>query len=100
MGTKKKSGGYSYPFQETDEKTKRAVWAKGRVIPGYEPSVWRHDACGAVMRYSQHGEEGEHGWEIDHIYPRSKGGKAEISNLQPLYWRNNRRKGDQFPWSC
>ncbi len=39
------------------------------------------------------------GWEIDHIKPVAKGGGDELSNLQPLQWQNNRKKGDDFPAS-
>ncbi len=35
-------------------------------------------------------------WEIDHIIPLAKGGKHEISNLQPLWMHDNRVKGDKF----
>ena len=29
------------------------------------------------------------------------GGSDSLSNLQPLYWENNRHKGDNWPqWSC
>jgi len=42
-----------------------------------------------------------HGWEIDHVYPASKGGGDELNNLQPLQWSNNRSKSDHYPqWSC
>ena len=40
------------------------------------------------------------GWEIDHIKPVSKGGTDNLSNLQPLYWENNRSKGDKLDWKC
>ncbi len=56
--------------------------------------------CGAAMQYSAYGTTGEYGWEIDHIKPVSRGGADDLSNLQPLYWENNRRKGDIYPWSC
>ncbi len=92
---------YVYPFSNTDESTKRAVWAKGRIIPGYDASVWRHDTCGMVMFYADHGDtNSEHGWEIDHIIPRALNGPTVLSNLQPLNWRNNRSKSDRYPWAC
>jgi HNH endonuclease len=83
-----------------DQVTIAAVWRKGRVIDGFDPAVWRHDICGAVMRYGDYGADTKYGWEVDHIYPMSRGGSNDLSNLQPLYWENNRRKGDTYPWSC
>ena len=83
------------------EETKSAVWQKGQVIPGYDSSVWRKDKCGAVMMYSEHGNRNsEYGWEIDHINPVSNGGGDELSNLQPLHWKNNMDKADKLYWSC
>lgn len=75
---------------------KDAVWLKGRIIANFPASVWRHDACGSVMRYSDYGETTEYGWEIDHIDPN---GADELWNLQPLNWLNNRRKSDK-PFSA
>lgn len=90
-----------YGFRNAEEKTKRAVWNKGRVIPGYDPAVWRYDMCGDVMKFPEHGNENsKFGWEIDHIRPVSKGGTDDLNNLQPLYWKNNRKKGDTYPWKC
>jgi len=92
---------YQYPFSGADEPTKREVWNKGRAIQGYDPAVWRHDICGHVMKYSDHGNtDSEYGWEIDHIYPRALGGKTTSENVQPLNWKNNRAKGDRYPWTC
>lgn len=91
---------YAYPFKSTDERTKLAVWAKGKLVPDqgsshYNPKEWRYDNFGSPMKYSQHGNTSSvHGWEIDHIKPVSKGGTDNLSNLQPLQWGNNRKKGD------
>ncbi len=78
-----------------------AVWQKGRVIQGYDPNVWRHDMCGTVMKFSDYGNiNSQYGWEVDHIRPVAKNGTDDLSNLQPLQWENNRKKGDTYPWNC
>ena len=92
---------YQYPFQGTDDQTKRRVFDTGTPIPGYDASVWRRDICGHAMRYSDHGDtNSEFGWEIDHKKPTAKGGPNTWENLQPLYWKTNREKGDTYPWDC
>jgi hypothetical protein len=78
-----------------DDATIEAVWQKGTPEPDY--SGFRKDACGASMQRSKYGKTEKWGWEIDHIKPVAKGGTDELSNLQPLQWENNRRKGDSYP---
>lgn len=92
---------YNYPLKNASEQTKSLVWNKGRQINGLDPRVWRSDACGHRMKYGDHGNtSSNYGWEIDHIFPTSRGGDNNLENLQPLYWENNRRKGDTYPWYC
>jgi 5-methylcytosine-specific restriction endonuclease McrA len=91
----------AYLFSTIDEDTKLTVWRKGTPIIGYDPSVWRSDICGAPMKYEEHGNgDSKYGWEVDHIKPVSLGGGDDVANLQPLHWRNNRKKGDTYPWFC
>ncbi len=87
--------------QSFDIPTINAVWARGKVVPGYDPNVYRKDACGAWMKKGSYADTTQYGWEIDHIMPVSKGGSDALSNLQPLQWENNRHKGDDWPqWTC
>lgn len=84
-----------------DFATIEAVWRKGRAVPGYDPSKYRKDACGAWMACHEYGQTSRFGWEVDHVVPVSRGGSDYLSNLQPLYWENNRHKADDYPyWSC
>lgn len=83
------------------QETIRVVWNKATIVPGYDLNVWRKDKCGKFINYSQHGNRNsDYGWEIDHINPVSNGGGDELSNLQPLHWNNNARKGDSLNWRC
>ncbi|MCC6351989.1 MAG: HNH endonuclease [Fimbriimonadaceae bacterium] len=78
-----------------DELGRRAVvWQKGAVIPGYDSAMWRHDAFGRVMRWSDYGNRNsEYGWEIDHIVSTAVGGGDHIGNLRPLNCILNASRG-------
>jgi hypothetical protein len=76
---------------------KIAVWNKSATVPGSDARVWRKDACGAYIKWSDYGNtNSKWGWEIDHILPVAHGGTDAVSNLQVLHWRNNRSKGDNL----
>lgn len=92
---------YVYPFEEAPEELICEVWSKAKLIKGFDKNVWRRDTCGHNIKYSEHANtKSEYGWEIDHKCPTSKGGTETIDNLQPLYWKYNREKGDIYPWFC
>jgi hypothetical protein len=85
-----------------DPQQVQMVWNKARLAPGYDPRVRRLDACGAYIDRAKYGDTASDtgtGWEIDHIRPVSLGGTDDLVNLQPLQWKNNRRKSDSFPSS-
>ena len=81
-----------------DENLKKQVWDKARIIEGYDPNLYRHDACGAWIAFEDYkNRDSIYGWEVDHIYPESKLKKSNvptevidnIKNLRPLNWKNN-----------
>lgn len=78
--------------------TKKAVedaWSRAAKIRDKSPEVWRRDEVGKPIRKGSYGTEGEHGWEIDHRNPVSKGGTDHGRNLRALNWISNRRKSDK-----
>jgi len=55
----------------------------------------KFDECNNEMKFSDYGNiKSNFGWEIDHIIPVANGGNDDLSNLQALQWRENRKKGD------
>lgn len=80
------------------EEIKLQVWHKALAVDGYDPSMFRKDACGAWMIYNKYGlRDNNFGWEIDHVLPVSLGGNDNIRNLRAMHWRNNESKGNDYP---
>ena len=74
-----------------------SAWEKGKPIRGKTPDTWRKDAEGNTIRKGSYGTQGEYGWELDHKKPKAKGGTDATQNIQPLHWKANREKGDEYP---
>lgn len=74
------------------------VWQRAKIVANNNPDVFRQDYAGAWIRRDQYGQRNtKYGWEIDHCKPITKGGDDTMGNLYPLHWRNNQKKGDDFP---
>ena len=88
----------------TDEQLNK-IWTRGRTVPGLNADVYRLDVAGAMMKRSCYGEEGNLGWEVDHIFPKKKLEECKIPetlhdnilNLRPMNSKNNVKKGDDYP---
>ena len=74
------------------------AWDKAKPIRGKNPDSWRKDTHGNTIRKASYGTEGKFGWELDHKNPKSKGGTDSAWNIQPLHWKENRKKGDSYPY--
>lgn len=82
----------------TDQQIKTA-WEKATVVTGDKDNgkVWRKDLAGAWIKFDQHGEETDYGWQIDHAFPKSLGGGEENENIRAMHRENNGSKADDFP---
>lgn len=75
-----------------------AVWKKASIIRGYDKEKFRKDCCGAIIAKDKYGNmESTFGWQIDHVYPESRGGTDELINLRAMQWQNNESKSDDYP---
>ena len=67
-----------------------AVWAKGKIIFGYDSSIQRNDKYGNTIIFQEYGNRNSsRGWEIHHIVSKASGGPDDLSNLAPLQWEKN-----------
>ena len=91
-------------MEKIDNERLDVIWNKGQVVKGYNEKCYRKDACGAWMIREKYGDRtSPFGWEIDHIYPKSKMLESisdvslidDVKNLRPLNWKNNESKGNK-----
>lgn len=72
-------------------------WNIARPIRGKNPNLFRRDSLGNVIYKPAYGMNSSIGWEIDHIFPKSKGGSDSRKNLQALQTKANRQKSNTMP---
>lgn len=73
------------------------VWEKGLVVIGYSQDTFRKDTCGAWIQKDKYASEANLGWQVNYVYPASKGGNDDLENLRPMHWKNNLSKADNYP---
>ena len=72
---------------------KEKAWDNAKKIRGKDPEKYRQDPYGNTMYKVSQGKSSGMGWDVDHIKPKSKGGKDTTRNLQALSSSVNRSKG-------
>ena len=86
------------------EETKKIVWEDAKPIYGKanQKHLKRKDRYGNEIHYNKYGKtDSKYGWEIDHKKPKSRKQNTpdRLTNLQPLQWKENRRKSNTYPYS-
>ena len=80
-----------------DEQLIQQLWDKASKVAGLNPTVFRKDACGALIMRDKYGMQNPFGWVVDHIFPKSLGGGDDIDNLRAFHYKNNLSKSDDYP---
>jgi len=76
----------------------RWAWQQAITVEGYDPNMVRKDACGAWIVWGKYGhQDSPFGWEVDHIFPKDKGGDERPINLRAMQHANNAAKGNDYP---
>ena len=81
------------------------IWEKGFVVGDLDPAVYRTDAANGLMKRSLYGNDGNLGWEVDHICPKEQLKERgvpenrwdDMVNLRPMNAKNNVAKGADYP---
>ena len=90
---------YELFIKMIDDNKIQDVWEQGVIAQGFDPSQIRKDAAGAfIVRTHYKNRNSDYGWEIDYVFPESRGGDDNPVNLRPMQWENYVKKGDSFPY--
>ena len=73
------------------------VWQKARRVKGKNPNLYRRDSQGNLIYKPAYNRDSPMGWQVDHIWPQSKGGSDARRNLQALQTGANKRKSNTTP---
>jgi len=74
------------------------MWEKAKIVEGFDPNLFRKDACGAWIRRDMFGiESNMYGWNADIIFPLIMGGSVRLENVRALNCRNINSKGNDYP---
>lgn len=74
------------------------AWEDAHKVRGKNPDLYRKDDYGNMMYKPSYGKQSQMGWELDHKFPKSKGGTNSSRNLQAVQWEENRKKSDTYPY--
>lgn len=82
--------------QQLEHQRKLSAWSRAHSVPGYNPNLYRRDAYGSWIAWSEYGQQTAYGWEIDHELPKAHFPSLanQPTNQRALHWRNNRTKSD------
>ena len=73
------------------------VWQQAKPANEKIKDFIRQDLADAWIDFKEYGNETEKGWVITPILPEPEGNPDDVSNLMALHWKNNVKKGANFP---
>ena len=80
-------------YMELNRETAMRLWNKT-----FGKEVSTHDFTGRkIVKGAYNDRNSEFGWNVDHIYPQSKGGATNDSNLVVCHVLTNDEKSNKFP---
>ena len=79
------------------KKQRNIAWDNASKVRDKNPDTWRRDPYRNLIKKGSYGTNGEFGWEVDHINPKSKGGSDSSKNIQALNTKKNRSLSNKYP---